>query len=582
MFGYFKFRIQRLLRRWRRDVIHTQHSIANYLDLHVWGRWRQLGIIRRFVGVWWAILVVALIGLSVQLSQISRSNTVAGPEPGGTYIEGIVGSIKSINPILPDTGAASDVSRLIFNGLTRVSPERHIEGDLAKSWEVSDDSSVYTFHLHHGVLWQDGRPFTAADVAFTIGLIQNPDTRSPLAASWQGVKLSTPDDYTVVMTLPGTDVSFIGATTLGIVPKHLLASVAPADLRVADFNQHPVGTGPFKLDDVSRSGMELDMVAFERYFDGRPKLNQFDVRLFDSVAEAERSYSQHQLTAIARLPETADTNKLGLVRVWTMDLADEVGVFMKATGTLGDKSLRQALSQAIDRTKVAEASGQLAPNVITLPILPGQIGYTSKYKVPVFDVKAANQTLDGAGWVRGKDGWRSKDGQVLKLRLATANSGGYPAGTKELEKQFKQIGVQLDSKVVDPDELQQTYIRPRNYDLLFFGISIGVDPDVYAYWHSSQASDPGLNLSQYNSHTADITLEAGRQTNDADIRAARYNKFLSVWTGDLPALMVYQPEYLYATKPQVMGIEAHKLVDPSDRFYNVQNWTVSTRPVQRY
>jgi peptide/nickel transport system substrate-binding protein len=582
MLPYLKFKLQRQIRRWRRDIIQSRRGLVDYLDQHIWGRWRGLGAVRRFVMLWWLVFAISLIGSWQQVGALQKAYLVPGPEPGGVYIEGLVGQIKSINPILPEGSASIDVAHLIFNGLTRVNPERQVEGDLAESWDVSADGRSYTFHLRHGVVWQDGQPLLAGDVAYTIGLIQNPDTRSPLASSWQGVKVSTSDDFTVTFTLSGLDQGFVAATTVGILPQHLLQSTDPASLRVADFNQHPIGTGPFKLDSVDGAGTELSLLPNERYYGGRPQLDQFIVKLFDSSAAVQRSYAQHQLTAIGRLQAGDSLTKLGPAHIWSMNMASEVGLFMRTTGVLADKNLRLAIAGTINRQAVAAAAGETDPQIVTEPILLGQLGYSTRAAVPALDPGVANSSLDAAGWPRGADGLRSQDGKPLKLRLATSSAGRYAQATVEIEHELKAVGIGLDIHVVDTTELQQTYIRPRNYDLLLFGISIGADSDVYTYWHSSQVSDPGLNLSQYSSPTADKQLEAGRLAIDTKVRGVRYEQFLATWTADEPAVMLYQPEYLYVTRPQVLGVTARKLINPADRFYDVQNWTVNTRGVQRY
>jgi peptide/nickel transport system substrate-binding protein len=141
------------------------------------------------------------------------------PISGGVYSEAAVGNVKMLNPILPDNTTSDDINRLIFSGLTQFNAQRQVVSDLATSWSVSPNGRTYTFHLRKGVTWQDGVPFTADDVLFTLAAIQNPDTRSPLAPSWQGVKATAPDQSTVVFALPGPLASFIDSTTVGILPR---------------------------------------------------------------------------------------------------------------------------------------------------------------------------------------------------------------------------------------------------------------------------------------------------------------------------------------------------------------------------
>jgi peptide/nickel transport system substrate-binding protein len=267
-----------------------------------------------------------------------------------------------------------------------------------------------------------------------------------------------------------------------------------------------------------------------------------------------------------------------------MNLPEEVVLFFRTSqGPLADKTVRQGLAAAINRqTLIRDGLGGHGTS-LGLPILPDQVGFSARYRPAAFDKAEAEKLLDDAGWRRAEgEKVRSKDGKPLVLKLATARTGDYPRVATVLQQQLAEVGVKLEITMVEVAALQQSYIRPRNYDALLYGINIGADPDVYVYWHSSQISDPGLNLSQFKSTAADKALEGARLTTENSVRTARYSNFLSAWTAEVPAVVLYQPEYMYVTNPSVQGIVAKKLVDPSDRFYGVEDWTVKTRDIERY
>lgn len=581
MLAYLKFRIQRSLRRFRRDLRLWRIWAVNYFNRHVWGKWRRLGPVRRFVLGWWLVIVVAGVGLWQQTIGLQTAYLTTGPAAGGIYREGLVGQVKLINPILPQGQASIDVGRLIFSGLMRLNADGIIETDLAQNWKVSDDGKTYTFVLKPNLKWHDGSPVTAQDVLFTLNLIQNPDTRSPLATSWQSVKAEVKDDRTVEFTLPNPFAPFIYSTTFGVLPQHLLNGIDPSSLRVADFNQHPVGTGPFKFDRMTDDGKDISLSPNADYYLGKPQLQQFELRLYDNSRLLRRAYAQRQVNAIARVT-SEDIPRLAPATIHNLTVLDEVGLFMRVNSPLlQDKAVRQAISAAVDRRDLAKQLGEEAATTITLPLLPGQVGYMAAAQPPGFNRQQAAKWLDGAGWAAKGRGPRLHDGKPLQLTLATANSGYYPKLASIIKSDLGRIGIEVKVIAVGTKDLQQSYIRTRKYDLLLYGISIGPDPDVYAYWQSSQAADPGLNLSEYNSAAADKELESARLTSDKAIRAARYKKFLANWSNDVPAVILFEPGYLYATNQSVQGIEARRLGDPSDRFYNVQNWTINTRPIQR-
>jgi peptide/nickel transport system substrate-binding protein len=581
MFNYLKFRYRRALRRLRRETVTLGSWGANYVDRHIWGKWHQLKVVRRFMLLWLIVIAVAVVGLLQQIGALDRLGTYAIAQPGGTYTEAEIGTVQNLNPVLPESEAAQDINRLIFSGLTRYNARRQLIPDLATSWGISEDGKTYTFHLRKGVKWHDGVPFTSADVAFTLTAIQNPDSRSPLASSWQGVTVDTPDDRTVVFRLPQPLNSFMDSTTVGIIPRHLLENTEPSLLREADFNQKPVGTGPFEIKNFAPSAREIELVANPHYYFGKPKLDEFDFKFYDSAADTLTAYAQHQVTSPGRLDpgsESEARRQAGLT-YYNFTLPEEETLFFNNTdAVLSDKTLRGILSRSLDRSAILQRAGGGQGVVVTQPLLPGMVGYTNKYASTPLDQAAARKALDNAGWIQDRPGAiRAKNGGKLQFKLVTLAGGPLEDAAKEIKRQWAGLGIGVDVVTGDRDQLQQTYMRPRNFQMLLYGVNLGSDPDVYSFWHSSQAKDPGVNLSQYSSDDADRALETGRIKADPAVRMGKYDAFLRTWDADAPAAVLYDTGYVYAARDAVAGIEAQRIVTPSDRFYDVQRWTVRRR-----
>jgi peptide/nickel transport system substrate-binding protein len=550
--------------------------------LSLFGKGRQLTMIRRFVLAWTALVAVALVGLFWQIGGLRSSALTIQPMSGGIYSEALVGSIKTLNPILLDDGADADASKLIFSGLTQFDTSGRLQSDLATRWTVSPDGKTYTFFLRHNVTWHDGVPFTSRDVVFTIDAIQNPDTLSPLAPSWQGVKTSAPDPYTVIFTLPKPYTPFIDETTVGLLPAHLLENTDPSMLRVAPFNQQPVGTGPFKLDSFDATNGELVLKANPTYYLGAPLLDGITLRSYDTYAQALSAYLNGQVQGVARLqPDQIAKASSTSMQLYYASVPDEVAVFFKTTAPLlQDKIVRAALAQATNRTSLintqfgGEATPLVSPELASTTIdLSGMAHQAS------FNLAAARAALSADGWQVGADGIRTKDGQRLELKLVTQADSPYSGVATQLAQQWQMVGAKLDITQVSADDLQQSYIIPRNYDALLYGINVGADPDEYAFWDSSQSKDPGLNLSVYSDPVADKALESGRILSSPAERAAKYKAFVQAWVADTPAVMLYSPTYVYGVNQNVYGVSLRKLVNPSDRFTGVQDWAVNTRTV---
>lgn len=584
MLTYLKFRWQRVFRKFARNTRGGFKNLLIYSRYNVWGKWRQFAMIRRFALIWVALVVVCGFGLIVQTRHLVAQGSVLRPLAGGQYTEAVVGQVKTVNPILPDNSASADAVKLVFSGLTKFTAGGELEGDLATDWKVSEDGKAYTFHLRHNVVWHDGVPFTSQDVLFTLAAIQNPDTRSPLALSWQGVKVDAPDDFTVVFSLPKPYTPFINTTTVGILPRHLLENTEPRMMRVATFNQRPVGTGPFKLSRLDVEAGELVFTRNDSYFNGKPLLDQVTLRTFSTGDQAYQAYSRRQVQGVSRLRpnQLEDAQKTGTMKIYEAGVPDQVGVFFHTTsGVTADKTVRAALAQATDRRAIIDKQFNGLANGLSGPLNTSGLNLAGIPHQANFNQIAARQTLEAGGWKLNREGVRVKDGKLLEIKMVTQSDTAYGEVAKQVAQQWKAVGAKVDVQEVDATSLQQSYIRPRHYDAILYGINVGSDPDVYAYWHSSQASDPGLNLSSYASSVADKALEGGRTLRDTATRSAKYKAFVQTWVSDNPAVMLYAPTYLYGVDDTVHGISIGRLVTPSDRLDGIEHWAVKVKSVVR-
>jgi peptide/nickel transport system substrate-binding protein len=584
MFNYFRFRYRRQIRQVQRRFTRLKRDYSRYTDRHLRGKWLQLRLIRRFIIGWGLVMIIALVSLVAQIRGLNDRSHITIARSGGILREAELGTVKNLNPILPENATSADINRLIFSGLTQHNDKRKIVADLASSWDISTDGKTYTFHLRHGVKWHDGVAFSATDIVFTLAAIQNPDSRSPLAASWQGVKAEAKGDDTVVFTLPNPLSSFLDSTSVGILPRHILESVDPNSLRENSFNQHPIGTGPFKIKTFATAANEISLEANTNYYAGKPKLDGYQFVLFSTKQEAIDAYASRSVDAIGNVTsEVLNTAySLKLLKTYDYNLPEEVTVFFKTDdGVLKDKALRQILSQSVDRKKIATAADKGLGLTLTQPLLPGEPGYTTVFALVPQTPTQTKAALDAAGWKQSGD-TRSKDGHKLQLNLVTLQGGELERAAMELQKQWRDVGVTLTIKAVPRAELEQSYIRTRQYQLLLYGINLGGDPDVYAFWHSTQIKDPGLNLSDYSSPDADKALEAGRIKQDTLIRKGKYQSFLKAWNSDTPAIVLYEPIYRYGISSSAKGFDGGSLVEPNDRFYNVQDWTILTEQKARY
>ena len=591
MFRPFQRRFRRSLRKSQEQFGDLSLQAEQGLERNLLRRYERLSLVKRFVAGWIALFVLLLGCVVWQLLNLSSYYQSIRPVPGGIYNEGLQGTFTTANPLYASNAVDSTVSHLVFAGLFKYDDKNKLVGDLASDYSSDPGGKVYTVHLKPGLTWQDGHSLTSADVVFTYQAIQNPDAQSPLLAGWQGVKLSAPDAHTIVFTLPNALASFPDNLTNGIVPAHLLAKTPISDLRTADFNtQSPVGAGPFRWQAVQVSGggpsdaqQQIALVPFKHYAGGAPKLQQFVVHAFANPKQLTDAFKTGQLTAVAGL-DRVPANYMNDQSITTHSLLLTAGTYVffnNSEGVLADAKVRQALVQGSDPEAIIKQLGY-ATREVKEPLLQGQLGYDPAYEQATDNLTAAKALLDQDGWKVGAKGVRYKDGRALSFELSAANNSENWMVVRRLQQQWQALGVKLQPLFQSHDDFAASLTDHSSYNAVLYGISIGSDPDVFAYWDSSQAgvlSPTHLNLSEYKSSAADSGLEGGRTRLDPTLRAVKYKSFLQAWQQDAPALGLYQPRYLYLTHGTVYNLTDHQLNVGADRLNNVQNWEVRTAKV---
>ncbi len=565
---YFRFKLRRKTRRLRAQAHLWRIWLTNYFDRHVYGGWQKLGAMRGTMVAWLGIIVVSFWGLLLNINQLNSYYLAQAPAPGGNYSEGVSGELHTMNPIFADNAASADLSQLIFSGLTKLDAQGNYSGDLADHWDVSADKKTYTFYLRPTAEWQDGVRLTAKDIAFTVAAIQNPDSRSPLAADWSGVAVATPNDTTVQFTLPSSYSEFLYNTTVGILPKHLLENIRPSLLRLHEFNQKPIGSGPYEYASGLASSGIISLRANKNFYLGAPYISTMQIHIYATAHDEIAAYERKEIMGISKV-DPADVSTLSQIeglRIYQLKQPAYVAAFFNLkNATPNQLALRQGLAYGTDRDAIVAQALQGQAVRQQLPIPAGFSGFTNTATRYDYDTAQARALLGPLG------------DQAKVLNLVTLKDSVYAQVAEQLKRQWAPLGVTLNIVAVDSDSLQQNYIRPRNYDILLYGQNLGGGSDEYSFWHSSQAADPGLNVSAYRNGDVDRFLETGRIARDPSYKASRYSSFLEAWAKDEPAIILYSPYYDYAQSTQVHGFDLQRIVQPQDRFNNVYQWYIDTK-----
>lgn len=577
-----KNQYRRVFRRRRRKVEEFGVQADEHIERLFIKRLSRLISVRRFIVVWTLLFILVIFGNVLQIRGLDKYYQTLKPVPGGVFSEGLVGTFTNANPLYATGAADTAVSHLVFSGLFKYDRQNRLVGDLAEHFFIDKKETHYSVILKPNIYWHDGQPLTADDVVFTYQAIQNFDSKSSLYASWQGIKVSKKDDNTVIFDLPNPLSSFPYALTNGIVPKHILGNIPASQLRSAQFNTvAPIGTGPFAWKSIEVLGgattdreQRISLQSYDKYQGGKPKLDGFTLHIFHDENQLVDSFNTKQIIAMSgldNLPPTA--NNSDIQKYNTPQTSAVMLFFNNSRDQLKDPKVRLALASAVDRKQLLKQL-QNPALLVSGPLLKGQLGTDPKIRQAAYDPVAAGSLLDGAGWKLGTDGIRSKDGKPLSLMVRSQNTPDYISSLQYIQRVWKQLGVKVDIKFLNAEDLQ---IATHDYDALLYGIGIGVDSDVFAYWHSSQASITSqghLNLSEYKSTIADQALEAGRLRSDPALRAIKYKSFLDAWYADEPALALYEPTYLYVSRGQIFNYDATAFNSGADRFDNVANWMI--------
>lgn len=533
-------------------------------------------------------VMIALVAILVIVGAFSyaafTATTVTIPEAGGTLREGIVGNPYLINPVLAQANPVDqDLVSLIFSGLTRPDPQGRIVPDLATHWDISADGMVYTFYLRDDVYWHDGAPFTSADVVFTVSVMQNPDFEGLpfLSEIWRSVVVEALDSHTVRFILREPFAPFLDYTTIGILPEHILGSLDISALSQSAFNAAPVGTGPYKLEEIDAQRAVL--VVNPDYYGTKPYIERLEFYFYPDAASLLEARRRGEIMAMSRilpeqLPLVQQDENLNL---YSAPLSGYNLIFLNLDRAIfQDRNVRQAMMYALDRQKLVDEVLGGQGIVIHSPILPTSWAYDPNVPTYKQDLRKARELLEEAGWF-DDDGDGVRERGDLKLEFTLVTNEDAPTRVRmieEISKQLARVGIRAVPQAVDWEELVGQHLRLRRFDAVLSGWqSLPPDPDPYPYWHSSQVNEKGLNFANYISEEADALLAEARRTTDPNYRWSLYRRFQELFAEDVPSILLYQPVYTYAVDKSVLGVQIGPMITSADRFRTLAEWHLSVR-----
>jgi peptide/nickel transport system substrate-binding protein len=518
--------------------------------------------------VFWISITFSLLFFFFAITTYIDKFLVTVPNYGGTLREGIVGTPRFINPVLAVTEQDKDLTALIFAGLTKKDSDGHIVLNMAESVVPSEDGLTYTVKLKDNAYFHDGKKVVADDILYTISLIKNPVIKSPHAIEWEGVTVEKTNDAEMVFSLKKPFPLFMNTLTIGIVPKHVWKNLTDEQISLSDYNIKAVGSGPYKITDIQTdSGIPtvFTLTSHKQYTLGRPYLDTIIISCYQNEKYLLKAFDDNDITRVHAIsPEKAValSTSSSKVSVETSLLPRTFAVFLNPNknNILSDKHIRRALQLAINKQTIVDEVLHKYGKVVNDPY-----PFDEDTADHIYDLSLARNELEQSKQLKnGTSG--------LSIVLSTANTEEMKTIASMIEHDWEALGVTVSLNVYEVSDLNQSVIKDRDFQALLFGTITQNPSDLYAFWHSTQRSYPGLNISNYVSKNLDANLETLRESEDELTRLGAYENLKKEFAEEVPGIFLYAPSLIYVTKDSITSPLPRYSIDNASRFALVESW----------
>jgi len=545
--------------------------------------------------------------------------------PEAILVEALVGEIRKLNPLLAYYNPVDrDITSLIFEGLTTTDQYGEIVPDLAASWSISNDGLTYIVVLRQDVLWQDGIPFTAEDVTFTMKLMSDPafPGASELHEFWRTVEVEALSDTMVRFRLTQPLASFLDQLRIGIVPAHVLTGYPVGQLGSHPFNLSPIGTGPYQIETLTASEGRIDGIQLRvaPVYRQRPEgaegfaLDRIIFRTYPTLQDALDAYQRGEVNSISTIPQAAQTiaQQLPNLSLYTA-FEPHVGVLIynwkrDTVSFVRNQRVRLALAHAVDIPALVNKNlaGWAIP--ADSPLVPNSWAYVPGLDRPAYDLARAQELMNTANLefeasateeptpaatteateepapatteeapVQATAEATAEVTEVapasLSMTILTLDDPALVALANEIASGWQQIGFTMTVEAVDAATLQ-TRLEAGDFDaaIVELGFEPSADPDPYVFWHQGQYQT-GQNFGGMDDRRVSEALEMARRDPYGINRVVHSRRFQELFLERAPALVLYYPLYTYAVDARIQGIQLGFLSSTADRFRTIQDWS---------
>lgn len=561
-----------------------KHFSDNFIS-----RIKNVHEVRLWVIEWVLLVLVVFLFSVIQIMWYGDSYKTEAFVDGGDYTEAVLGEVHSMNPLYAATSAEKTLGRLLFANIVSPDASGHSKAELAKSVKMDETARVWTVTLRDNLVWSDGEPITADDMIFTIDLIRDPAAKTTISADFNKVTVKKIDDKTVEFSLPSNYVDFMDTLEFPLIPAHIFSGVSPALVYENDFSMNPVVSGPFKFNAMQLASVTslntstIYLNRNEKYFKAHTKLDTLTVKTYKNLEDIISALNDSDVTATSELGiESAEKLDKKISSRESLLNGGAFAFINTKSDKLSNKDLRRAIRVGVDIDKVREGIDE--SRKLDYPILKSQadINYP---EIEAYSLEKAKEYVEKTGYKYNEEGKIiDKENMPIVLNVAVQKKDTLTKAAERFVEQLKKIGFEVTLNIYDETQTTADFfsaiVRPRDYDILFYEVDLGVSADPFVYYSSTQATTGGWNFSNYSNGLVDDALLSAHNTTSNDIRKAKYEYFLGAWLSDVPAIALYRSslKYYYDDNVKIFSENQH-LTDIYDRFNDVCYWATTKRTV---
>ncbi len=497
------------------------------------------------------------------------------PAPGDAFATVTISEPINLIPAISSDSASHDVTSYIYNGLVKYNKNLELVGDLASSWEISDDKMEITFHLRKDVKWHDGVPFTAKDVEFTYRFMIDNLTPTSYDADFRLIEsFKVIDNHTVTVRYKTLFSPALNSWGIWMMPQHLLDGKLVTQ---SALQRMPIGTGPYKMLSWSE-GDSIQLIVNEDYFESKPYLERIIFRVIPDTATSflELLNGSIDTMSLSAMQATKQTNmnryKENYNTYSYLDSSYTYVGFNLRRAPFDNSTLRKALSYATPKKDIITGILYDRAEEATGPYKTDTMWYNGNVERYDYNPEKAVALLKEIGYEdTDDDGFLDKDGKKFEFEILTNQGNKVRSQIAEiLQKAYKDIGIDVTIRIVEWSTFLSENINKGRFSVIVMGWNIVQDPDLFDVWHSSRCDGKGLNFICYKNDEVDELLIEGRETYEPSQRQVIYNRIQELIADDAPYIFLYTPYANVALSKRFKNIEPA----PAGLKHNLIDWYV--------